>query len=110
MMSFSAEGSSCRSCNPESLKFQQSGVVVTNALTLHYLQKKFDVILGKLNLVEQVPDEIVYKDARDDLEIVEFGNKDDKVRCLFSWLFLHLRTRSHVFLVRRNRGLDKVCR
>jgi hypothetical protein len=39
-------------------------------LTPHYLQEKFDVILRKLRLVEQVSDEVVNEDTPDDLEIV----------------------------------------
>lgn len=50
------------------------------ALTLYYLQEELDVIFGKSRLVEQVPDEVVNEDTRNDLKIVEFGNQDDKVR------------------------------
>lgn len=42
----------------------------TMALTPHYLQKEFNIILGKLGLVEQVPDEVVNENTPDDLEIV----------------------------------------
>jgi hypothetical protein len=90
MMSLNADGSSCRSCRPESSKAWQSGVTGNSILTSYYLQEKFNVVLGKLRLAEQAPDEVVNQDARDDLEVVEFRNQNDEVRGLLSRLILIL--------------------
>ena len=79
-------------------------------LTPHYLQKKVNIILGKLRLVEQVPDQVINEYARDDLKIVEFGNQNDEVDCLFSWFILILWARPCVVLVRRNGGLNEIRR
>ena len=69
-MSLNADGSSCRSCSPESSNVQQNHTMRGVVLTLHYLQEKFNVIFGKLRLAEQVPDEVVDEDTSNDLEIV----------------------------------------
>ena len=79
-------------------------------LTPHYLQEKFNVILGKAGLVEQVADEVVNEDTPNDLKIVQFGDQYDEVRCLFPRFFLILWIGSHMLLVGRNRRLNQVRR
>ena len=89
MMSFNADGSSCRNCCPESRKtsgMAQEKFNIYGQLTPYKLEKQFDLKLRQV-FRQKSTNDVEDKERRDDLEIIEFGNQDEQVGTFFAIIF-----------------------